>query len=173
MKYTPFLLLLFFLANFSCKKDGLTKETQKGANTFSCKIDSKIFRPCYQSPIIGGVDIPALDGGVNMIDGRRRAVVYANNQCNNAGDAILLEISNLTGEGEYSLADSDNQASYRDRYSYYYLSNYTRKGKIAITKDDETNKILSGTFEFSAEDSTTNPGKIVEITSGRFDISYK
>jgi len=29
----------------SNKKDKLTKETQKGANTFSCLIDGKIFKP--------------------------------------------------------------------------------------------------------------------------------
>ena len=34
-----------------CGRDGLTKATQKGANTFSCKVNGKVFKPVY----VGGL----------------------------------------------------------------------------------------------------------------------
>ncbi|MBX3239203.1 MAG: hypothetical protein KIT80_10505 [Chitinophagaceae bacterium] len=169
--YLPALLLLLLFTP-ACKKDGLTKETQKGANTLSCKVDGKTFKACYKLTI-GGPDVPALGGGVSAIDNRWRATVFAENQCDERRGGILIEISDFTGVGEYSLAEPGNRARYRDRGSYYYQSVHTKKGKIVITKDDRSKKILSGTFEFSGEDRNSNPGKIVEITSGRFDISYK
>ena len=170
MKNYVIIFLLFLSSVLACKKEGLTKATQKGANTLSCKVDNKLFKPCYER-IIGGPDIPALEGGVLMVDGRRWAIINAQIQCEAMLKSIYLEIANWTGEGEYLLSKPDNRAIYT--YDFVYSSQYTGKGKIVITKDDQSKSILSGTFEFSGEDSINNPGKIVEISSGRFDISYK
>ena len=80
MKRTPLLLLLFSLAIISCKKDKLTKETQKGANTFSCLIDGEIYKPCSEPRILGDPGIPSLDGGLSVSGNRMEARVSAS--CN-------------------------------------------------------------------------------------------
>ncbi|HEX8356504.1 MAG TPA: hypothetical protein VF610_03795 [Segetibacter sp.] len=47
------IIFLSFLLILSCKKDGLTKATEKGANTFSCKINGKVFTPCRDNGLFG------------------------------------------------------------------------------------------------------------------------
>ena len=42
-------------------------------------------------------------------------------------------------------------------------------GELHITKHDQTQRILSGRFSFTASTST---GEKVNITEGRFDIRY-
>lgn len=58
-----FMLLLLVVMGVSCKKDnnnGLTPETQTGANTFSCKINGEIFVPKASlfggTPLFGQID---------------------------------------------------------------------------------------------------------------------
>lgn len=172
MKYTLFQLLLLLTLATSCKKDGLTKETQKGANTFSCLIDGKIFKPCFKDEFWSD-DFPALGGSVDTIQGPLTARIYAENQCESRKRSIHLEIKNFRGVDEYSLAEPDNRAIYDDIDDPFLNSTQTKKGKIVITKDDRVNFILSGTFEFIGEDSINSPGVTVEVTSGRFDINYK
>ena len=172
MKYTPLFLLLFSLAT-SCKKEGLTKETQNGANTFSFLIDGELFKPAKSDDLLFNSD-PVLFGGLSVFDDYTIARVSAANRANYPSKYITIQIENLTGLGEYLLSDGSNSITYTiygataDEYSSY----NTKKGKIVITKDDRANFILSGTFEFEGEDSD-NPGKIVKVTSGRFDVNYK
>lgn len=170
MKSYIIAFLSFVLFSQACKKDGLTKETRKGANTFSCKVDGKVFKPCYEK-VIFGPNAPSLEGWVTTEDGARSAVIRAENQCELPKTIIYLTISNLNGEGEYTFASPGNRATYN--YNFRYSSVYTGVGKIIITKDDRSKRILSGAFEFSGEDRNSNPGKVVEVTSGRFDITYK
>lgn len=176
MKYTPFLLLLFSLANFSCKKDGLTKETQKGANTFSCLIDEEIFKPAKSEGSLFNSD-PVLYGGLSISDDYSIARVSAAYKASYPRKNITIEIDHFHGIGEYSLSNTDNIIYYREDtttppFGTSYSSFYTLNGKITITKDDRANAILSGTFEFTAT-SPDDPGRIITATSGRFDLNYK
>jgi len=175
MKHTPLLLLLLSLTTISCKKDRLTKETQKGANTFSCLIDGKIYKPCSEPRILGDPDIPSLDGGISVSGNGMMATVSASCRKFREGNKdVYLEIGNLTGAGTYLLSDLSNRMIYKNSWGGVgvYSSLNTKSGRIIITKDDRTNKILSGTFEFEGADNN-EPGKIVKITSGRFDIKYQ
>lgn len=177
MKPTPLLLLLFCFAAISCKKDGLTKETQKGANTFSCLIDGKIYKPCSARPLLGGPSDPSLDGGIYESGNGMSASVSAAG-CDESGaweKRVYLEIGKLTGAGTYLLSDLSNRlqyTTYENNTTRVFSSLNTKSGRVIITKDDRTNKILSGTFEFEGADNN-EPGKIVKITSGRFDIKYQ
>lgn len=177
MKYTPFLFLLFFLAAISCKKDRLTKETQKGANTFSCLIDGKVYKPCSHRGIIGGPNDPSLNGGVYSSGNGMSASVSAAG-CGESGawdKNVYIEIGNLTGAGTYLLSDLSNRLQYTVRENNtirVYSSLNTKSGRVIITRDDRASKILSGTFEFEGSDNN-DPGKIIKITSGRFDIKYQ
>lgn len=169
------LLFLFISLHLilSCKKDCLTKATQNGANTFSCKINGKVFQPCKDEGLFGS---PSLYGGVsvNAID-----IARVTGKCYNTypQQNISIELSNFHGEGEYLFSNSNNNGTYTEYIPvlplvHSYKSSYTTTGKVIITKDDRTNFILSGSFEFTAanKDSTND---IVTITDGHFDISYK
>jgi len=176
MKHTPLLLLLLSLTTISCKKDRLTKETQKGANTFSCLIDDKIYKPCSEPRILGDPDIPSLNGGLSVSGNRMEARVSAScNKFREEHKNVYIEIGNFTGAGTYLLSDLSNRLLYSiyDNNTYReYSSQNTKSGRVIITKDDRRSKILSGTFEFEGADNN-EPGKIVKITSGRFDIRYQ
>lgn len=66
-------LLSSVLLFTGCKKEKLTEATPIGANTFSCKINGKVFRPCK-----GGLfsDEP-LFGNVSVSSGLAIARIYA------------------------------------------------------------------------------------------------
>ncbi|MBA5791578.1 hypothetical protein H1R17_10165 [Flavobacterium sp. xlx-214] len=51
----------------------------------------------------------------------------------------------------------------------WYNTNEQQTGEVKITKFDEVNGILSGTFWFNVK---RPDGTIVEIREGRFDVKY-
>lgn len=148
MKYTPFLLLLLFIVVSSCKKEKLTKETQKGINIFSCLIDGKLYKPAKSDDLLFNSD-PVLYGGLSVFDNYTIARVSAANRDSDPKKYITIEIGNLTGTGEYLLPDGSNgitYLTYKDNSTRTCSSYNTGKGKIIITKDDRENTILSGTL---------------------------
>ena len=68
--------------------------------------------------------------------------------------------SNSVPKGEYYI---ENQNCF-----YFTSSNYS--GSITITKLDNINFIVSGTFEFKSI--SDNCEGIIDITNGRFDLQY-
>jgi hypothetical protein len=150
----------------SCKKDGLTKATQNGANTFSCKINGAVFQPCKKQ-LIGD---PALYGG--MDESFNEAFVIADCYNGFPKKSISIKLHNFHGTEVYLLSNSDYLCIYQEYGLDSVKEYFSTDGKVTITKDDKVNYILSGTFEFTAAnaDSTND---IVTITDGRFDISYK
>lgn len=132
-----------------------------------------IYYRAVHKHIVQGPNNPPFCGGLSLSNGVAWVSIAAS--CNNDTDwTISIQIENLTGAGEYSLSDFSNSAVYtvygNDTRDYSSLN--TGKGKITITKDDRANTILSGTFEFEGVDND-EPGKIVKVTSGRFDIKYQ
>lgn len=176
MKYTPFILLLFSIAVISCKKEKLTKETQNGANTFSCLIDGEIFKPAKSEGLLFNSD-PVLYGGLSISNDYSIASITAAYKASYPRKYITIEIDHFHGIGEYLLSNQDNTITYTEYitavpFVVNYSSYYTLSGKVVITKDDRANAILSGTFEFTAT-SPEDPGRIITVTSGRFDLNYK
>ena len=163
--YIPLLILL--AVQTSCKKESLTKETQTGANTFSCKINGKVFIPCNDFDLF----VTTTPLYVHYDNNFTRVFIGA--QCNKEVPyrRIYIDLDNFHGVGEYLLSDVNNSCIYleSDPIDKYYKSQLTKTGKVTITKDDRTNSILSGTFEFTAADKT-NPSDMVTVSSGRFDI---
>lgn len=163
--------LLFFgvlLTIVSCSKDDLTKETQKGANTFSCKVNGKIFKPVY----VGGLfnNNPVLSVRNDTQEGF--GISAANQE---TSEDIAIENPYIKKTGVYKLqADHPN----RGIYDYtiivtvndpgVYTTDSTNTGELTITRCDTTNHIYSGTFYFTAKDPTTS--KTVSVTDGRFDL---
>ncbi|MGI8950719.1 MAG: DUF6252 family protein [Chitinophagaceae bacterium] len=162
-----FIFFPLFISITTCKK-GLTKATQNGANTFSCKINGNIFEPC---PKIGVPD-PSLYGGLSItsiIIARVTADCYSGTP----QKSVAIELSHFNGIGNYSLTDSNYVCTYIEYGPGVSVKIYKSiNGTVTITKDDRTNYILSGTFEFTAEN-TNDVNDAVTVNDGRFDLSYK
>lgn len=156
------ILTIFFSA--SCKKgEKLTPETQTGANTFSCKINGKVY-------------IPENDFSVKAI-----SVAFYNNTDFEVGANgtqydpprnLSIHIKNILSEGTYLLDFTQS------RYVTYYISgtnNYHSKilnsGKVTITKLDRNQRIISGRFDFQLTNEK-NSAETLNVTDGRFDVKY-
>ncbi len=172
MKYLKFSAILLLFSFSFCKKDpnqGLTAETQTGANTFSCKINSKLFTPKQSlfgpMPLIGRID-------KKILDGARILVIEAINNDLTASK-IEINIDNFNSTGRYDLdyANNNRYAEYVYEYNMpsktIYSSKSTNIGYVNITKSSD--KIISGTFEFTLSD-LNNVSNTSSVTSGRFDI---
>ena len=176
MKTKHLILLLFFsslLLNSKCKKENepqLPPETTTGAMTFGCKIDGKVFVPkgSYAGPDISAqyLFLGTGPGGGWFLN------IGAANRIDNPKKNISIETDSLLIlEGNaYSLKSAKGFAYGRhlsDIISYQMNSGDT--GELFITKHDQTQRILSGRFSFTASRSN---GEKVNITEGRFDIRY-
>ncbi|MEJ7780588.1 MAG: DUF6252 family protein [Daejeonella sp.] len=159
-------LVITILVIISCKKDdGLTKETQSGANTFSCKINGKVFLP--KEELFSGRTLYA---NIKTINGIKILIVGASNATNKLD--VSLKIENFTGVGTYQLSTSQSIfADYEIRNPVPNEIKYTTRnsdiGKINITRSD--NNIVSGTFEFTCINEKDNADRVV-FTKGRFDL---
>lgn len=178
MKNTFSLLLLFSLFTIvigsKCRKESdepqLPPETQTGAMTFGCKINGKIFVPRDGSgkPGLfvqyvnmgtgpgGGwyLNIPAVDWKSTPIEGVSITT-----------DSLLVQVGNIY---EFKSSKGNAQAFYSKEIEYPKLDN--DNGELRITKHDQQNRILSGTFFFTGTNIST--GEKVSVTDGRFDIRY-
>ncbi len=139
--------------------DQLPPATQTGANTFGCLINGKPFvvsNTSNQTAIYQG-GVLQIGGGIDnsIMDKRISINISAPINLNTPYDLTLfpnnLAIFVNNGEGCY--------------YDY----DHTTSGTLTITKFDQTNFIISGTFNFSTQ---TNECENINITNGRFDLQY-
>ena len=86
-------------------------------------------------------------------------------------DSISFGGININRLGEYNLINSSILFNYADSLaSYYSDEDLASDCKLVITKLDQTNKIVSGTFSFTLE--KKDKSSKVTITDGRFDMKY-
>ncbi|MEJ7780591.1 MAG: DUF6252 family protein [Daejeonella sp.] len=158
--------ILTILVITSCKKDdGLTKPTQIGANTFSCKINGKTF---VTKSTLFGPD-PIFVGyytGANP-----RFIIEGSNNSSQPYISIRMEVDGIITKGTYMLENSPTFGSLEYRYpNDLYKTTSGQKGEVTFTRVDPSAKIYSGTFSFSAVNSA---GGIINVTNGRFDVKVQ
>jgi hypothetical protein len=87
---------------------------------------------------------------------------------------ISIEIQDLR-QGMNTI-DEKNKAlvvfSKNNQQDQYFETNVTVGGTLTITRLDTVANIISGTFSFRA-DPKFNPGSNINVTDGRFDITYQ
>jgi hypothetical protein len=155
------LLLIVAITMVACKKEKLTKETQEGANTFSCKINGKVFMP--KQELFGPAPLYAQ---VDTFNGKETMSISASNP-NTFIQNMHFVIENFKGIGVYDIATSNG--IYVDSYLKVSSPNLQKaeSGFIRITKYQD--KILSGTFEFNLKNGSQN----IAVIAGRFDITLR
>ncbi|MDQ6482152.1 DUF6252 family protein [Dyadobacter sp. LHD-138] len=165
---------MIMLIFWACDKGPeLTPITQEGKNTFSCKVNGKVWIPDGRGSIF--VIIKAINGGflrnsltdsVNVsiitymstgeeIDIYLRSFEVGVHQLNKStkkrGEAF-----NPQSYGWYHSADNKN-----------YMTSKASTGQIVLVKADTISGIIAGTFAFTA---TAPTGEVIKVTEGRFDI---
>jgi hypothetical protein len=169
------LILLLTLLN-SCGNDDdqptnpidqLPTATQTGANTFGCLLDGEAFIPR------GGIN--PLDCVYQFVNGSYFFSLQGNKRdSQNNLELIGLSTNNLQifENQTYSLNENIALNAY-GTYAFnaiFSRTNSIQTGNLTITKLDQTNQIVSGTFWFDVEHPIS--GEIVEVREGRFDMQY-
>ena len=154
---TPLFLFLAVALFFGCKKDDanpeldkLPPETQTGANTFGCLVNGTAWI-CDSVSLFKALTTVIVRGQGK--DGSSITITLRGNELNQNETYSLTWIS---------WAQYSNQCT-------YHSSDGT--GTVTIDKLDETNRIISARFSFSASNDTCALKKI-SITDGRFDCKY-
>ena len=140
----------------------MPKPTQTGANTINAKVNGTPWQHkfCWSCKRIDAV----------YEDGTLQFFVTGRNWDQNI--VISVNIKELKSLGTYQLSNQGLNYGYiSTENSRFYTSNNSL-GVVTITKIDLANKIISGTFEFSAEDEY-NPANTIKVTDGWFDIVYE
>lgn len=166
---TSLLILVIF---GGCEKGPeLTPITQDGRNTFSCKVNGKVWvaerTPDLARPkeaIYGGFTQPP---GIDTINIFLRA--YRPD-----GTGIDLYLRSIKIGVHHLNANSSPYSIYPQPYGSYYstekilfITATGAIGSVKISKADVKTGLLAGTFEFEA---VTSSGEIVKVSDGRFDI---
>ena len=146
----------------ACKKDKTNQPTQTGANKMYAKVNGVPWQPkgclaCSSSFSIGYDDRITFGLGGKNVDQKI---------------SITIVLRNLTKTGIYELTSTELNFGDLVNSSYRLTTTKFKKGTITITKLDLANKIISGTFEFTAEDKD-NPQNTVKVTDGWFDGKYE
>ena len=167
-------VLLFFPG---CDKGpDLTPVTQEGRNTFSCKVNGKVWIPNGSSDWFG-LD-KAINGGFAGYGSNNPPTIYLRAySTNKIGLHIFLKTIEV---GIHELnQDTHTIERYRfpENYGWYqgadgigFMTNPSQTGRVVITKADTISGIISGTFEFEGGNSL---GQKVKITDGRFDVNSR
>ena len=175
--------LAFLLFTFSqCKKKNeepqLPPETTTGAMTFGCKVNGKVFLPKdgrgRPGLYVQYVNLGAGPGGGWYLN------IPATNWIPNPPEGINIETDSLLVEEglsyEFKYDELNNSKIKGTAFSGYgngvngYIKTNADTGSLRIIKFDKINRILSGTFSYSATDLSN--GNKINITEGRFDIRY-
>lgn len=175
MKQLLLIIASFILLNAGCKKKKdeepqLPPETTTGAMTFGCKVNGKVFVPRSgrgkPGLYVQYVNLGTRPGGGWYLN------IPATNWAQNPPQGVNIETDSLlVTEGQtYQFRNLKGfpRAFYDSGNVYPKLDN--DEGELKITKFDQVNRILSGTFSFVGTNTTTN--EKVNITEGRFDIRY-
>ena len=180
MKKLLLLLCTTFLLS-SCDKDGqifagkdqLPPETQTGANTVGCLVNGKVFLPkkeginpevnCFYQLVNGEYyfnmafsDLTNSSSPGISIQNRKNPLIVGQTYILNKN---IVDDGSFNGSGGIYLPHPNNQ--------FYTTTMLT--GELKITKLDQVNFIVSGTFWFDAANSA---GEVIQIREGRFDWRY-
>ena len=154
----------------------LPPETQTGANTFGCLVNGKVWTPEGKRSTFSNnytIDVdPGLDGGILSIAVYR----YSGQEHTELGfgiDSVTKYKENTYNLKCIQIAPFQPIRGGAASYTNYKINNYyicyenakLLNAKVNLTRYDLTNRIISGTFEFTL----AKPNDTIKVTNGRFD----
>ncbi|MEW4923567.1 hypothetical protein [Algibacter sp. 2305UL17-15] len=191
MKTTLLILSLLLLQCCSEKDNGFTPTlppiTQTGANTFGCYIDGKLLTPRDGTGTFNLPDSGMSYTGLGIAPNYDYNEIKVHDFKSGTGGLMDIHIHNLhaIGEGSYVInesncednVDANQNVNIRCRWwdenlqVYKWYCSMENSGTLNINRYDFKNRIVSGTFECTAQN-RDDPNEIIEITQGRFDIKW-
>lgn len=179
MKSFCFILLLAFTGVCcSCQKDDdsdlspieqLPPQTTVGANTAGCLVNGEVLIPK------GNANQTILRCQYALRNGEYFFILgIANNESEFSKSIVLRAEKFKLEEGKsYKFLEKPEELwaehSIESGLINYYDTDLDHSGILFITRLDEEQRIISGTFSFTA---INDQGETVEITDGRFDMHY-
>ena len=171
------LIVIFALGLLiSCKKKEIKElpaATQTGANTFGLKINGENWIPQ------GFAGIPDSDLLKARLLGTMLVITAQNFASTPTETEFEMKIYNVTGTGTYLMNTNTSYPGGPTSYAYHvkrrltpldeWITSAAQNGSITITKLDTVAGIVSGTFQFNAENDI-DATKTIAVTEGRFDI---
>lgn len=150
----------------SCKKDDLPAATQEGKNIMAAKVNGKVWKATACFSCTGG------GSGLNV--SYEQSFINIGGEQKNENTIYILINFKASKTGKYIIKgsygfDSDFIRLFINNVKYKTSMNMV--GDVIITKIDTSNKILSGTFSFKAENEN-DPNDVITVTDGRFDVTY-
>ena len=161
----------------SCKKEitELPPATQTGANTFGAKVNGVLWAPQ------GFGSLPANDILEARMAGHDITINARNFSSSPNETEFQLTIFNVTAPGIYLFNTDVTHPNGAASYGYYvkrnitpqneWLTSSTYTGTVNITRIDEVNMIVSGTFQFDA--GSIYNSDVLHVTEGRFDVKIQ
>ena len=169
-------LSLFLLA--SCKKEikELPPPTETGANTFGAKVNGTLWAPQ------GFGSFPANDILEARLAGPTEILINARNFASSPNETEFeILIAGISGTGTFQLSNNVPRGGSLS-YGYYvkrnmtplneWITSSTQGGTVTVTKFDLTNRIIAGTFQFTANNLYNTP-ELLTVTEGRFDLKFE
>lgn len=167
-------IFYFFIAILliSCDNDDLTEINEDGTGGISCLVNGKLLRPSG-----GGIYGNRTARYDSYADGTEFIILGLSNRQEKFGGLAFLTLllydmdrNNIEGR-VFELKSEDAPESYGnlrlENFDNNFETNENFTGQVTIIKLDLENRVISGTFFFTGENSE---GEIVEITDGRFDM---
>jgi hypothetical protein len=172
-----FVLMLMLSACFrqSQPEPKLPPATQRGANTFGCKVNGKVWVATRKD---AGFGASAVSIEIYTLDGLTSIDIGANNYPFAEAEGIDLNfVSKKLVVGEYfgktTIDSITTAARIVDLIPRQGLINYNLRtdlpASLKITYIDTVRRIISGEFYFTAGGTNS---QLYEITEGRFDLTY-
>lgn len=174
--------LIIALAFTACNNDDdnnsqdplsqLPPMTTTGENTIGCLVngepftDSGLMNNFYQ--FVGDESVLAINWERGFTGNVKLGQIVLRNTQINEEEIYILNKSNFlendyTGGGALFFTDIEPEEG-------QYETNQNFTGQIFFTRFDDENNIMSGTFSFEAQE--INTGEIINITDGRFDLTF-
>jgi len=182
------LAICFTLSGMQCEKtfppgtaeiDKLPSKTQIGADTFGCLVDGKAFMPrksgWFGAPVLQCSYQYTVNNGhlgyfLALSASDEKSFGDGTHMIQLTSDSVELKQQSYVLDEDDTIGKlSGNFFIISDAFIYQYTTNQIQKGELIITKFDNVNQIMSGTFWF---DAINKDGKMVEVREGRFDIHY-
>ena len=151
--------------------DQLPPATQIGANKVGCLVNGQVLLPYQKNPL----GVPTVVCFYQYVNSQFDfSLGFSNDKISGGIKGINVASHNIVfqqGQTYQLKLDNGNSAfaSYGIQSTPIFITNNSIIGELRITKLDQTNAIISGTFWF---DAINNAGVKVEVREGRFDMQY-
>ncbi|MCX8018881.1 MAG: DUF6252 family protein [Chitinophagaceae bacterium] len=171
------LILLLFILFTACRKETpeLPPITQTGANTFGLKLNGSVWVP---KGFLGLYDPNLLNA---RLLGDVLIITAQNFSTSPAETEFELKIFGCRGPGTYNLNQNTTYPGGPHSYAYHvkrritpleeWITSAQKTGVVQISRLDTSARIVSGTFQFEAEN-LNDASKKISVTEGRFDVKY-